>query len=224
VGGIAQLEQLTGLPAQEIDHVILGLKVDDRLPPRLILLVQTLRPFSKTQLKEKLKAGRFPDPDAIRFPSDRTFVFGLTPKDVEAIPSTPSSGIGHLPAPIQTALRERIDKSARIWVIGASDEWDKTVVAGYFMALSKETKDVLKKVQIFAIGLRMEHEPTLTAGLKCSNESGARALNEYLRKQKIESLRDVTVNNEGPWVTLQGKIDLDDLRSMFKQTINVHKK
>jgi hypothetical protein len=223
-GPFAQLEQWIGLPAREVDHVIFGLKVDDRLLPRLIVIVETLRPFSKRELKEKLKGSRFRDPEAIRFPSDHTFVMGLTSKDLETIPKTPSAGINHLPPPIQTALRERIDKAARIWAVGTSDDWEKTVVLGYLNSLPKETKDVLKKIQLFAIGLRMDQEMTLTAALKCSDEPAAQALERLLDKQKIEAIRDLTIKHENAWVTVRGKTSTEQIRQAFNQTISVQKK
>jgi hypothetical protein len=246
-GPFTQLEQWIGLPLPEIDHVVLGLKVDDRLLPRLIVVVETLRPFSKKELKEKLKGSRFRDPEAIRFPSDHSFIMGLTSDDLKAIPKPPPvpsptrggregrGGINQLPPAIQTALRERIDKAARVWAVGASDDWERTVVLAYLNALPPPFPpptgggghgwgDVLKNVQIFAIGLRMDQEMTLTVALKCSNDQAGQALDQFLNKQKIEAIRDLTINQENAWVTVQGKTSTEQIRQAFNQTISVQKK
>jgi hypothetical protein len=83
---------------------------------------------------------------------------------------------------------------------------------------------VLKKVQIFAIGLRMDQVTTLTVGLKCSDEKAAQALESFVKNQKMEAIKDLKINQNDAWLRLQGQTNSEQIRQAFSRTIGVQKK
>jgi hypothetical protein len=143
---------------------------------------------------------------------------------LEAVPNTPSMGISHLALPMQTAIHERIDKSARVWAVGASANWDKTVVGGYTSALPKETQEVVKKIQVFAVALKADHEITVTASLQNRDEPAAKALERFLKNQRMELFKDLRIHQENTWVTLQGQTTTDKIRNLLDQGFSVQRK
>src|SRR5207245_6148990 len=90
-----RLQDWTGISLSEIDQVIVGLKVDNNLLPRLLVVIETNRPLAINQIKRNLRANKLPDPEAYLFPSDRVLILGLTKKDLEPVFVQRREGIGH---------------------------------------------------------------------------------------------------------------------------------
>jgi hypothetical protein len=205
-----QLRSWAGLDSADIDHVIVGLKVDDNLIPRVVAIFETTHPLVVSQVREKLKAGRLPDPQAVRFASDHTMILALTRKDLESVPS--ESG-GHLAPQLQEALQERTARGAAICAVGSSDHWEKTVALTYLAAWPEATRQVLGKVQTFAVSLRVDAGVVLNVAFQCTDESAAQALADFFRHEKPDNLQEMTISQKDAWVSLQAKTS--DLASII---------
>jgi len=201
-----RLQEFTGIGLSEIDHVIVGLKVDNNLLPRVLVIIETNRPFSATGVKAALRAGKWPDPDACLFPSDHVLILGLTKKDLERITTKRSEGIDQLSPSLQKALAERIPRGADVWAAGHADNWLQTPALALFAGLSKEQREVLQKIQTFAAGLRLEKTLTVDAAFQCVDEPAAKALEQLLRQQKREELKNTRVSEKAGWVSFQSSV------------------
>jgi hypothetical protein len=201
-----RLQEWTGIGLNEIDHVIVGLKVDNNLLPRVLIIIETIRPFSATGVKAALRAGKWPDPDACLFPSDHALILGLTKKDLERVSIKRSEGINHLPLSVQKALKERIPRGAEAWAAGHADNWLQTPALAFFAGLPKENREVLQKIQTFAAGIRFEKTATMDAALECVNDSAAKALEQLLHQQKLDELKDAKISEKERWVSFQAKV------------------
>src|SRR5439155_17613720 len=212
-----RLQDWTGIGLSEIDQVIVGLKVDNNLLPRLIVVIEANRPLAAAQIKRNLRASKLPDPEAYLFPSDRILILGLTKKDLERVPAQRREGIGHLTLPLQTALRERIPRGAQIWAAGHADDWLKTLALAYLAGLAKEDRAVVQRIQTFAIGLRVEQGPVIDAAFRCSDEPAAKALEQWLRQQELDELKETKISQKEDWVSIQAKVaDVSGLLNRIK--------
>src|SRR5207237_6218644 len=115
--GIHRIEELTGLKLEDLDHVVLGLKMHENDLPRLLLVVRTQRPYDLEKIRGALNARGtkgFQDkmlyrvaPEQIQLggvlwcADERTLVFGLQASDFEGVPATPIAGGDRFPAELQ---------------------------------------------------------------------------------------------------------------------------
>ncbi len=217
-----RLQDWTGIGLSEIDHVIVGLKVDNNLLPRLIVVIETNRPFAVNQIKRNLRASKLPDPEAYLFPSDRVLILGLTKKDLEPVSVQRREGIGHLALPLQTALRERIPRGAQFWATGHADDWRKTLALAYLAGLPKENRELIQRIQTFAIGLRVEQGPIIDAAFQCSDEPAAKALEQWLRQQELDELKEMKISQKEDWVSIQAKVA--DISGLLNRIKNANRK
>jgi hypothetical protein len=217
-----RLQDWTGIDLNDIDQVIVGLKVDNNLLPRLIVVIETNRPLAVNQVKSHLRASKLPDPEAYLFPSDRVLVLGLTRKDLEPVSVQHKEGIGHLPLPLQTAFKERIPRGAQIWAAGHADDWLKTPALAYIAALPKENREIVQRIQTFAIGLRVEQGSILDAAFRCSDEPAAKAFERWLRQQELDELKETKISQKEDWVSIQAK--LADISPLLNRIKNANRK
>jgi hypothetical protein len=201
--GVQGLEGLTGLKLDDLEHVVLGLKLDDLIPPRMTLVAQTRRPYDPGAVRAALKADRgtpqggrtlhhFQMPgfglDAyVWFADERTLVVARRLKDFERVPRTPHPGLDHLPAELQGFLKTRMGPAAQVWAVGHADGWDKVKVAQLGLALLYRTDvltlfeagRVLPKLRTAGAWLVCGDGVTLRAAFACADEASAKALARY---------------------------------------------
>jgi hypothetical protein len=200
--GIDSVEKWTGLRWDELDHVVLGLRVDNRLVPRLTLVAQTSRPYDAEKVRNALKAKRLPDPGkrtlwgfrleqpalqgVLWFAGERTLIVGLSAKDLEGIPPTPMVGPDHLSEELRGLLKERVGRVAQAWVVGHAEEWSKTVAGLVLNTLAKPDREALAKVQSFGAWVQVDEAMTVNGAFRCMDEAAAQALEAYLRQPKTK--------------------------------------
>jgi hypothetical protein len=203
---LLSIENWTGLELNDIDYVVAGLKIDNNLLPSLILVIETRRPFDAAKVHEKLRAGRWPDPEAVRFPSSHTLILALNKKELEHVPAKAHVGIDHLAAPLRATLQERIAIRSQVWAAGHAEDWKKTLALTYLATLPEENRKVLEKVQTFAVGVHVEKPATITGAFQCVDEPSAQALDEFLRRQHVPELSNVKSSQKETWVSIQANL------------------
>jgi hypothetical protein len=213
---LATVEKWTGLKPEEIDHVVVGVKVADRLVPRLTLVVQTTRPLDQEKVRTALRTNRLPE--FVRFATNRTLLLALTAKDLDQVPQAPAAGIDHLSLPLQDLLRHRLGREAPVWLVGFAEHWDKTVVGPLFVtSLPRKEREALTGVQAFGLWLQFDQQVTLNGAAECTDDSGAERLNQYLDRWDKEGLKHV---HDKTWVSLQAKTSAEALRQALDRPGN----
>ena len=215
------LERWTGLKASQIDHVVLGVKADDALPPRTLLVVRTTRPYDADAVKAALHAEPVPDAvgktvyragprdgglrPALWFADERTLVLGLLPKHLESVPDRPAAGLERLPAEVRSLLETRLEAGGPAWVVGHSADWRQTGAALLLGQLGDKDVDLLGHVRDFALQLEAQgSSPRLLASVQCDDAEAARALETRLEEARRPNHGgDLKTAREGAWLTVQ---------------------
>jgi hypothetical protein len=193
--GLGNLEKWTGLSLEELDHVVLGLNIDNKVIPRLTLVVQTRRSYDAEKVRAALKASRSPESGkrvlyrfqlekppveaVLWFAAERTLVVGLSAEDVQAVPADPQPGSEHLSPALREVL-QRMGPAAPAWLAGHSEDWDKTTLTLLLAGLKPADRQVLKKVRTFGAWLQFGEGLRLNAAFDCTDAASAEALQRYL--------------------------------------------
>lgn len=122
--------RVLGVPADDVDHVIVGASVK-ALPPRLNVVLRARRPINADAVRTALRAGRGNEhngrmlyevklrpkgPDGLLwFADDRTIVGGLVREHFDKLPDPPNPYIGRFPGPLPAIFRDRVDARALAW-------------------------------------------------------------------------------------------------------------
>jgi hypothetical protein len=200
--GIHRLEQMTGLALEDIDHILLGLKMKEDILGRIFLIVQTRQPYDAAKVRFTLKARRPIDlPDKTVYPiapeqielggalwcaGARTLVFALQPKDLDGLPAEPIAGVERFPAETQKLLTG-LQEGTQAWVVGSSTNWDSVLFLLQFFGLADDDRQTLTGVRAFRGWLRCDKEVTGQLEVACSNETAADELAKYLARKGVEA-------------------------------------
>jgi hypothetical protein len=208
--GINSVEQWTGLKLDDLDHAILGLKVEDRLLPRATLVVQTREPYDAAKVREALKAGRRTERSKrtlYRFAlqqtaldgvlwcaGERTLVVSLLPEDLDDVPLTPEPEVDRFSTPVQRLLSE-MKEGTQAWLVGHVNDWQKILnpqsLPGMpqlsLPALPKQDREVLAKARTLGAWLQWDREVTGRLAIECTDSIAARTLSDYLEKKAFKS-------------------------------------
>jgi hypothetical protein len=198
-----QIQNWMGLRLEDIDYMVAGVKLDNNLIPRLILIVESIRPFEISKVRDQLKASKWPDSDAVEFPSNHTLVMALNKKDLQLIPKEGFPRADQFITSVQNALRERIGSGSHVWVVGSIEDWERTVAATFLAAWPKENREVVKKIQTFVISINFDKPPVVQMAIQCGDEKAAKSLLELLIRQNPNQQNDWKINQMETWVSFQ---------------------
>ena len=215
--GLGQVEQWTGLKATEIDHLALGVRLDQDLP-RFTLVVRTRKTYSLKALEQALAPAR-PAAFAGRpaYPirlgpmgqavlwcrDDSTMVLAinlLTAKldDLKELPAEPRKTIDALAPSLREALTGGLNREAFLWVAGEFRDTPRLQTWLQVMTKSSpQTPNWLTRVQAFRAGARFHEGLTLDAALQASDEAAARQLQELLEQQRPPNVESYKVFGPG---------------------------
>jgi len=238
--GINRLEQMTGLTLEELDHVVLGLKMEDDVFGRLFLIVQTRRPYEPTKVRAALNAGRpinLPNKTvyhitpgqvelggALWCAGARTLVFALQPKDLDLLPEEPAAGIDRFPMQIQKLL-STMEEGTQSWVTGSSTNWDAVLFLLQWFGLSNGDRQTLMEVHAFRGRLRCDREILGQIEVVCNNEAGAEAVDGYLAGKGLETGRLQKMAEEWPRAAaLLGELAQSLVREQNRERLQVQAK
>ena len=200
--GAAELENWTGLQFEEIDHAALGFKVEQRLIPPFVLVVQTRRPFDLAKVRSTLKAERSSEVgkktvyhftprgsklsfDVMLWPAAaNTLIVCMTRADLESIPAAPRAGADHLPTTLQSLLKERVDAGAQFWLVGHVAQWDSlgTLLSTF---LTKDALLTLAKVRSFAFSVQIDPGAKLRGAVAASDAAALDQLAQQWAELKL---------------------------------------
>jgi hypothetical protein len=198
--GAPDLEKWTGLKLDDLDHVVVGLKLDAEMLTRFIVVARARHPIDPQHLRDALKTtakqeveGRSVYPFVLQtglpllasvgvsvwFADERTLVIA---KEFKHTPQTPHKGIDHLRPALQEAIKERLAPTSQVWFAAHADGWDGLnffLRQGLTEWLGRDA-DTFKKVRTVALGLTIDNGLTLSGAVNCEDEPAAAALRKYL--------------------------------------------
>jgi hypothetical protein len=216
---LAALEGWTGLRPEEVDHVVLGVKADDPLPPRLNVVVRTRRPYDAAKVRAALKARpavggtkelyRFDGPGVplvLWSADDRTLVLGLLATHLEAVPLRPRDGLEALVPELRPILRERMRPAGPVWAAGSARDWANTAAAPLLERLGPADRARVRSVRTFGLWLQPGREVTVNGVFRCADPDAARALEQYAQTRWGKST-NLKVVVDDDWLTVQLRAD-----------------
>jgi hypothetical protein len=207
---INSVEQWTGLKREDLDHAILGLKIDDRILPRATLVVQTRQPYEAAKVREALKAGRRTERGkrtlyrfALHQPAldgvlwcagERTLVVSLLPEDLDEVPLTPLPDVTRFAPPVRKLLTE-MGEGTQAWIVGRVNDLQKVLdpqplpgIPQFSLpGLPKQDREVLAKVRTLGAWLQWDSEVAGRVAIECTDPAAAQALTDYLEKKDSKS-------------------------------------
>jgi hypothetical protein len=241
------LEQWIGLKLDDVDHIVVALKTQDRILPRTLLIVETGQPYDRDKLGKTLHIGRRVEragrtiyrftpgqtalETAVWFAGDRTLIFGMIPEDFDRVPITPEPAAERLD-PQLIGLIEPLKAGPQMWLAGLSKDWDRFLNPNFEAAnfqlplagLRAETRDVLGEVRQFVAWLSIDKEVDLRFKIGLSDPDSATKLNEIFNKSvlpKIDQKKpeglQLQLTTDEDWLTGKAKIGLDALEELIRQ-------
>jgi hypothetical protein len=188
----ADLEGWTGLKLDEIDHAVLGLKVEPRLTP-FVLVVQARQPVDEMRIRKAIKAERSSDvgkkkawhftvrvgamsPKAFLWlAAPETLVIALDRAELEKVPAQPAKSGKHLAGPLREVITERINPGAQAWLAGHVENWEPVLRLLGFI-IDEENLQTLTSLRTFGVGVRFDAGLRLEGRAKGVDEAATRRL------------------------------------------------
>jgi hypothetical protein len=170
-------EGYTGRKREQIESLVLGLKVDTGLIPHVRLVVRTNEAYDADKLRERLqtthsrkdgnktldyvKISALPIGEPVLWcAAPRTYVICLSSEDMAKVPDQPSTNVDRFVRPIPDLLRSRSDKEDFLSVVAHSDHWEKTPLSLLVQKWPEEDRKLLFKVRTVGVGLRADRGAT----------------------------------------------------------------
>jgi len=226
--GLGFVEKYAGLRAEEIDHLVFGLKSDGFLP-RVTVVVRTRQPYEPARVAQAqapvvpvkhlgnhlYQFKMRPVGDASLWCADsRTLVLmlrldGLLARDKQLLTESPRQGLQAPPQPVRRIVSTMLAAGTPIWW-AASDLDHPEMVANLLPVGEKDSElaKLLQKTANLTAGLRLQKDPAVLANIECPDTKAARRLAELLHTQTFAGLGTPEV--AGPpqgsaerWVSVQ---------------------
>jgi hypothetical protein len=241
---LGTVEKWTKLTAQDLDHIVLGTEVSDRLP-QMTVVVQTRQPYDRSALASALhpskptlqrgqplyRFGLHPGEGMLWCAQPRTLVLlfrldALKMEDLDAIPLSPREGAATPPQALQALLAgHRVDKQSLIWAAGRLEEADAIEELAAFAKLPTGAIQFLAKIQAFGLSLLSQGDLELIGHLQTGEEKTTRWVQEQLQGLKVGNLKPLKVavpppeviGPAGRWVTLQMRGNGPAMREILGQ-------
>jgi hypothetical protein len=228
----ARLESWTGLKLDEMDKLFLGMRLDDRLIPRVTLVVKTLKAYDEARVRSALKnpkeitrnkrrlvrfsVGQGPLSGAVWFPADTILVAALSPEDLDEVPPTPYPGLHHLPPPLQGVINQKLDNEAAIWIIGNSDDYEKTAAWALLSRLTGRSLDPFIGLQTWAISIRLGEALGLTANCRFATAEQAQTARRYV-SDRLGQKKPPAKAAEDNWINVKFQTTVAALEDALNQ-------
>jgi hypothetical protein len=196
-GDLSIIQKWTGLRLEDVDHAVLGLRVEGQLIPRFNLVVQTTRPYDAESLRKSMNVSRSPEPSKkelyrVRlekslltpiswFADDHTLIVGLKPEDLAPVPAKPREGIDHLHADVVNLVKERLGQGTPAWIVGRAENWDLL----WRILLDRQAREgqpveLFNAARTFGVWFQFNDGLALNAAVQCADAVSAKALEAYL--------------------------------------------
>ena len=231
--GVADLERWTGLKQEDLNQLVLGVKLD-KFSASFVLVAQTRAPYDPETVRKALGATRSDKRGpktcypfnlgnsvfqaALWCPSENVLVVAFTPERLGDVPDVPHSGLDHLPEPLRPLVRDPLDPGSQAWVVGHADRWDETLL-GLLVKLPPEDKQTLALARTVGLWMRFENETVLvSSAAHCASAEAARTLRDYLVRKGAVAEPDAHVEKD-TWVRARARTTPAAIQTMVKQAV-----
>lgn len=238
------VDQWTHIKPANIEHVIFGAEVSDRLP-KLVFVVRTVNRYDAAALAKSLgsKSLAYRDRAVIRLPmkmgsglllcpDERTLVglVRLEPvelKDLDVIPLPPRNGAEGLTVSLRQLLGKRLNKQSLAWFAG---DLEKAAALRDMLAFTKlQTSEVelLTSLKQLTIGLYPQDSWTMDGNFSTADLKSGSLLAAKLKALKLPHVNKLTVTEPAPavdaepqafWVQMQIRAAPEGLRELLGVT------
>jgi hypothetical protein len=227
---LADLARKTGLEASELDHFVVGMRLDQ--PLSVVFVIRTLRPYDSVKVREALKARSLPGAAKGRslyeaaFPAgnlpallwcadDRTLLIGLARESLEKA-RVPGEGTADSLAPeVRDLLTERIRPVAQLWLVGHATDWTASAASLLLARLPAEWQERLAPVRTFGIWAMVDDKSvTLNAAAQCDDAKATERLEKWLTG-RANAKNPPHMAQDGNWMSLQMTSGTDAFRGLF---------
>jgi hypothetical protein len=230
--GVGLVIRRTGLKAEDIDHVVFGIKGDFR--STVSLVVRTTKPYDTASLASTMrlvepyrqkKLYRFSVPLGGLGPfalpvqgqlwcADAQtmilqFNFKLEERDKELLIDNPRTGTQIPPRSVRPFLAERLSQGTLIWWAAAEPE-HPDLLAGLVPGVVKDSDlaKLLPHARSLTLGLRLQKDAAVLGYLECPDQATAQRLSELLKELHMPGLEAPKVaapapDELRPWVAFQ---------------------
>jgi hypothetical protein len=195
-GAMQQFLQVSGLAPEDIQHLVVGLRVDAGAIRHFTLILRLCEPFDLSRLRSARHIRRG-QRDLYSVPlgpneawtisgvSDRLMVICRSPEDFDEVPFSPALGLDHFPEHLQTLLKE-LGEGTSCWLLGQTGDWDKLVDRYVPKAAQEDYRNVLASVRGFGIWIKLDSGATWNFSFACNDPAAAERLSKYITKVALE--------------------------------------
>jgi hypothetical protein len=227
---LADLAGKIGLDVRELDHFVIGLRLDE--PLSVVFVVRTRQPYDSLKVRQALKARTLPTGTRGRtlyeatFPAgnlsallwcadERTLLIGLARESLE-MAKLPGDGKPDALVPeVQELLSERVRPLAQLWVVGHAADWTKSAASLLLARLPAEWQERLVPVRTFGIWTAIEDKRlTLNAAARCDDAKASERLEKWLAN-RANAKYSPRLAVDGNWLSLQMSTDADGFRNLL---------
>lgn len=218
------VEPLIGVPAGNIDHLVVGsvLEVDGEasLTPPTILVIRTREPVGVNRLREVLRAESprtQPAPDGgtrpvskarlrdvpltLWLPNSTTIVLGLF-TGLEKLPGERAEDASRLTAETRAALEGRLAVGTVAWAVAHSADWAKSpLLSALPVVKALPIGEKLDGVRTLAVGLPRERPLRVQAAIRAADEAAAGRLEQEAARRSKDG--KVKLGREEEWLSVQ---------------------
>jgi hypothetical protein len=233
---VGQLPRITGMPLDQIDHVVLAGSFEKQ---QVVMVVKTRRPYALEKIAEvgtPLEPPLYHDRALYEVsfnPPARALLWCVEAKTVVCVirlgavepihlaglSETPRPVDELLPAPLQAVLQERATTGERrfFWAVGRLERLGAAKDLLPLVPLGKANLAALKDLKAFALSLEPDDGLTLTGNFELRDAKSAAACKVLLDRIKIEgAISQKAVlppeTEKEQWVSWQVRSDVDKLR------------
>jgi hypothetical protein len=216
-GRIKDLENATGVPLDQIDHVVIAAWQDgDQLLPRFVLVVRGRAPLDQAKIRDRLHARpdgpeasdlyHVPGSDLLKDGvflcsiDDRTLLFALKREDLSGDARKPHPDLTHLHPPLRELLEERMRQAGPVWLVVSDIDWSK--LSGWLLIAGLNRPEVTN-LRAFGLWLSFETRLTLWGELRCADAETAPKLEALLREKLPGGAKAIKSSVKDDWLSLQ---------------------
>jgi hypothetical protein len=212
--GFSNLTDLIGLDLNDINHAVVGLRVEGRVVPRLTLVLQTRRPYDGSKMLSDLRAHRPTERNGktlYRFSpkqsnleltlwqaTERTLVAGIIPEDLDEVPAAPIPGAAGLGESSRRLLGQMPEASA-LWAIAHVAGWPWTFGSLPFLAGLPNTElALLAKLRSLALWLESGDPIIWHLRVECADKESAEEIENYLSAKGLAPGKPLPLLSDRP--------------------------